>query len=508
MDICPYFREYHIIMKKPLKILLYIISLIIIVLALSKSFKQYYGCRLDGDIAESVLPYPDIQKTFDDPTGIKTIINNDSHLGPNRFFSHYFLHKTFREIPFLLQNFYDPIESVYYTSAISKLLMQILILFLLTTIILGSFNIFSLKFIVTFLILIPFIPTNGTHLSHEIGLIDRSVTYSFFYAIPLIFLLLYYLPLFFEFLHNKKIKMNWILIILWAIFAIIACFSGPIIPPTILIANFILLFYLFIKNWKENTNRPFFEKVVKALKLITVRNYLFLLPISLLALYSTFLGTYNMAYSGVQLPLKDLYLILPRGVLNSLATISYLMILLLLISHYLIVFYKYRNDLQAKKIFDLYRFLIIFSIIYILILPFGGYRPYRPLILRYDTIIPITVLSIITIYYTFLFIVKQFKTETWKYWLKTTYFVMFFAILVIFAAKNKTKTYNSCEKLSLYTIANSKEEIVILDNECAVVGWEPIYSPEESKPYAELLYFWNITDEVKLYYNLPKSNEK
>jgi len=492
-------------MKKTHKIFLYTISLILIVLALSKSFKQYYGCRLDGDLAETILLYPNFQKTLDDPTGIKTIINNEKRAYPNRIFSQYFLHKTFTEVPFLLQNFYDPIESVYYTAAIAKLLMQVAILFLLTVIILGSFNLFSLRFILTFLILIPFVPTNGTHLSHEIGLIDRSINYSFFYALPLIFLMLYYIPIFFEFLHNKKIKMNWILIILWTIFAIISCFSCPLLPPTILITNLILFFYIFLENWEKNKNHAFWKKIFKTLKTITVRNYLFLLPISFLALYSLFLGTYNNDFSEAQLPLQDLYLLLPKGVLNSLATFSYIIILLLLVVNYLIVFYKYKSDSQSKKIFGLYRFLIAFSIIYILLLPFGGYRPYRSLILRYDTIIPITVLSIITIYYTFLFIMKQFKTGTWKHWLKITYSVVFFAILIIFAIKNKTKVYNACEKSSLYVISQSKEDIVVLDNDCAVVSWNPLYTPEESKPHAELLYLWNITDRVKLYYNSPES---
>ena len=494
-------------MKKPIKILLYLISLTLIVFALSKSFKQYSGCRLDGDIAESVLPYPGVQKTFDDPTGIKTIINDDKHWGTNRFFSHYFLHKTFRKLPFLLQNVYDPIESVYYTAAIAKLVMQIFILLLVTGIILGNFDIFSWKFMAVFLILIPFFPTNGVHLSHEIGIIDRSVTYSFFYAMPLIFLLLYYLPLFFELLHDKKIKMNWFFVILWIIFAIIACFSGPLIPPTILIANFILFLHLFAGNWHKNKSQPFFQGIIKALKLITVRNYLFLIPISFLALYSTFLGTYNIAYSEAQLSLKELYVLLPKGVLKSLSTISYAVILLLLVANYLIVRYKYKTHSQAKKIVGLYRFLIVFSIIYVLLLPLGGYRPYRPFILRYDTIIPVTVLSIITIYYTFLFIMRQFKTETWKYWLKTTYIVVFFAILVIFAVKNSTKVYNTCEKASLYIISQSKENIVVLNNDCAVVSWEPLYTPSESKSYGELLYLWNITDEVKLYYNSPESKK-
>ena len=62
--------------KKTLRIVLYAVILIFILFDLSNSFKQYYAARLDGDIAESILPYPTIQKTFDDTTGIKTIINN------------------------------------------------------------------------------------------------------------------------------------------------------------------------------------------------------------------------------------------------------------------------------------------------------------------------------------------------------------------------------------------------------------------------------------------------
>jgi len=72
--------------KKNARILLYSILLVFVLLSLARSFEQHRAMRLDGDIAESVLPYPDIQKTLDDPTGIKTIMNKDKHIGANRFF--------------------------------------------------------------------------------------------------------------------------------------------------------------------------------------------------------------------------------------------------------------------------------------------------------------------------------------------------------------------------------------------------------------------------------------
>jgi amino acid transporter len=199
-------------------------------------------------------------------------------------------------------------------------------------------------------------------------------------------------------------------------------------------------------------------------------------------------------------------MILPKGMLKNFTTISYSIFLFLLLSNYFIVFFKYKKDEQAKKIFGLYRFFIVFTIIYIALLPLGGYRPYRPLILRYDTVLPVTVLSIITICYTSIFILKQLKTEKWKYYLKTVYPSVFFLILLFFVIRNKSYIFNECEKQSLYIISQSEEDVVVLENNCTVVGWNPIYNPQESKNYGELLFLWKITDKPKLYYNLQNNN--
>ena len=493
--------------KKTAKIFIYSILLLFILLGLARSFRHYYVARLDGDIAESVLPYPPIQKIFDDPVGIKTIINNDKHQGPNRFFSHYFLHKTFRILPQFLQNFTEPIESVYLTAAVAKIMMQILILFLFVMIINGKLKIFSLSFIGTAAFLIPFFHTNGKYLAHEIGILDNSVSYCFFYALPLIFLLIYYLPIFYERIHHKKIKMNWFLILLWFMIAIMACFSGPLNAPVILITNFLLFLHLFYRNWKTHIVTSFYLRIKICIQKIDKRFYLFLFPIAFLALYSSFLGTYNNVYADVQLSLIERYRVLPKGIFKSFTTVSYIIFLVILLSNYLIVSLKYKQDSQAKIIFGLYRFLIVFSVLYIILLPLGGYRPYRPLILRYDTIIPITVLSIITICYTSIFILKKLKTEKSKYYLKFVYPSVFLIILCFFLIRNKTYFHNECEKPSLYIIANAQEDTVVLYNDCRVVGWEPIYNPEESRNYGELLYLWNITDKPKLYYNVvPNKN--
>jgi len=383
--------------------------------------------------------------------------------------------------------------------------MQILILLLLVVIISGKTNIFSLAFMSIAALLIPFFQTNGRFLAREIGLIDRSVSYCFFYALPLIFLLLYFLPIFYELLHHKRIKMRGFGLILGSIFAVISCFSGPLNSPVILITNLLLFLYLFHRNWKVAPIESFFKRIKVSFKNIDKRFYLFLLPITLLALYSTFLGTYINAYAEAQISLKELYLLLPKGILKTFTSISYIIFIVLLISNYLIVFFKYKNDEQAKRIVGLYRFLIVFSMLYILLLPLGGYRPYRPFVLRYDTMIPITVFSIITICYTSLFILKQLKTENRRTYLKKLYPSVFFLILLFFLIRNNTYIYNECEKKSLYILSQTEEDITALAHNCFVISCGEIKVPKESKNYGELLYLWNITDKPKLYYNLPKN---
>lgn len=490
--------------KKIIRISLYIALLTFVVLDLQHSFGQYCAATLDGDIAESVVPSPEAQKILDDPTGIQTIVNNDKHLGPNRFFSHYFVHKTFRTFPQLLQNFCDPVQSVYLTSAIAKLIMQITILLLMTTIIVGRFNLFSLQFIATAAILIPFFQTNGWELILQIGIIDISITYCFFYALPAIFLLLYYLPIFLESMHGRVMKMKWYFIILWIILIFLACFSGPLNTPIILITNAILCTHLFCKAWQTVKNQSFFKKTWTTLQTISKRNYLFFIPITLVALYSFFLGTYNNAYNDIQLSLKEMLSILPQGIWNTFTSTGYLIMVFLLFTNYLIIYLKYNDTPESKKIFGLYRFLLIFSLIFLLLLPLGGFRPYRPFFLRYDTIIPVTLLSIITIGYATLFIIKQLLPEKWSS-LKIIYPTLILFFSIYFTIKDKIYVYNDVEKASLYLIANSKEDIVALDNDNAIVAWAPIYDPAESRGNAELLRIWNITDTLRLYYNSPSS---
>jgi hypothetical protein len=76
-------------------------------------------------------------------------------------------------------------------------------------------------------------------------------------------------------------------------------------------------------------------------------------------------------------------------------------------------------------------------------------------------------------------------------------------LLVIFIYTNSDRVIdkNSCEKLALKEISESKDSIIELDYDCPVLAWDRILKPEESELNGQLLNIWRITKERKLYYN-------
>ena len=96
------------------------------------SFVQHFNMPLDGDLSCVVLPDGMYQHIWDDPLGWNTISSQQPTITPNRFFAHYATRTWFRSVPFFLQRFMSPIDSLYATAALAKTLIQILILLLLS----------------------------------------------------------------------------------------------------------------------------------------------------------------------------------------------------------------------------------------------------------------------------------------------------------------------------------------------------------------------------------------
>ena len=462
------------------------------------SFFQFYHTPLYGDIAEIVLPKPGNRyyQILHDPFGLNVLLRNEIYLNPNRFFANWSVSTYFKNIPFVLQKFVKPIESVYLSCAIAKIIFQILIIYLLSVYIGKSKNILRSDFIIAASLITPLFQTYG--FNRYMGIIDHSVIYSFFYALPMGLLLLFLLPFYNTFYYNSKLRMNYLIKSLWFLLMVVLTLSGPLIPGVVLILCTLVLLNMGMKNFKQMEVGSIFKRIWFSIKKMRKIVLFYFIGISILSIYSLYIGKNNTSNYYVSSTLIQQYSKLYHGILNLSIEKSVFPLFLLIIAisvNMILIRKNYKSD-EGNKILKLIRWIGIFSIIYILLLPLGGFRIYRPYIIRYDTIMPITIGIIFAFGSTSFYVIKNITGRHKKIYLPfVLIFLMFFTII----DGNKIKDYE-CEKKAIETIAQSTDKIVRLDSDCPVMEWHKIYDYKQSEYNAELFYYWNITKEKKYYF--------
>ncbi|MGN6647258.1 MAG: hypothetical protein ACTHJT_12095, partial [Cytophaga sp.] len=134
----------------------------------------------------------------------------------------------------------------------------------------------------------------------------------------------------------------------------------------------------------------------------------------------------------------------------------------------------------------------IFSVVYILLLPMGGYRDYRPFILRRDTILPVLVLMYFCWGASSVLLIKLFKGLV-----KRIYICFLIGISFFYMKKDTVPTYtNTCEKEYLQELAiksKGPEKCIKLKRDCTVINWGFTDSCEQSELLGSMLYYWHIT---------------
>ena len=461
------------------------------------SFVQHYNETLDGDMGESVLPLDYIKPLYHDPVGVKMLVSGEPHAAPNRFFSHYLMYGTYRTLPFLLQNFTDPIHSLYYSNAICKTAMQIMLVLLLSCIVCGGFQFRRLKFVLSCLFFSALMQTCG--FTRSIGLIDPSITYSFFYALPLVFLLLYLLPFIFREFYNKKMIRNKVLEIIYSlVFLVLTCFSGAINPAVALVLILVLLIRYFVTFLRKGSS------LIDAVRQMPSHYYRFLLPLGLLSLYSLYLGTYNTMWQDTSVSLSERYALLPQGFMRMFITYNggFGILFLLCVINYLVI--RFSNPEKGREKRSMFLWILCFSVIYIVLLPFGGYRPYRPYIIRYDTIMPISCLLIFYYVYSSIFLLRQ---NIFRLSRKIIYGIWTAVVVLFFFLKDTPRTYrNNLEMAALKEIQASPSDTIMLSGiPTSVISWEKPKNEADSEVAGRLLKLWKVTDTEKRFYFPPQN---
>ncbi len=479
------------------KQILYFILLLLLMADLGYSFVQHLSQPLDGDMAWNIVPENDVKPILKDPFGFGAIINDYSYPNPNRFFCHYTMKEYFDFIPLAIQKWESPVDSIYLSCALVKTLVQLMIIILLAVAITGKTDFRNTDVLVAAVLVTPLFQTEGYQ--GYMGIIDRSPTYVFFYALPAAFLLLYFLPFFLQYFHERKPSNLPLIYVLWIPFAIVLCLSGPLNPGIVLIASLLLFIDKIHRNYIQSNQRNVLKKILSSVSGIPKKYWFYLMPISLFALYSLYLGRYNS--NNLPVPLGELYSRLPEGILNPLTIKLGFPVLIFILGLNLVIIGRYFKTAAGKKILRFSKWAGIFILLYILLLPLGGYRENRFNVIRYDTIMPVTLTLIFLFGLSALFLFKNLPGMQ-KRW----YIPLICGVLLLYTLNDEPQfDKNRCERMALKEISESPSNRVLLTTDCTVLSWKVILKPEDSRLNARLLIRWRVIGHEKLFFYAPTS---
>lgn len=458
------------------------------------SFLEYYYIPLDGDISAGVVPSSFVQQVLDDPFAFHLLSTGEKHVNPNRFFAHFFFKEYMQKVPILLQNLTDPITSVYLSCALLKFMIHFFVIFILASLISGTKICFDKKFLISAALIVPLIQANG-YWGH-MGINDRSITYTFFYALPIVLLMLYMMTLYEIIYWNEVPKINILKSLIILAFAVILPLSGPLIPGLILIVSLLTVIH-YLQSGDRTEDLFSFNHLNSSFQKIPLPVFLLLVPACLVSLYSLFLGRFDLNYNSDTIPIADRYMKLPLGIYYQVSQSLGVPLLLIIIGVNYFLIKKQFNYAEGHIINGSLKWIGIFSAVYLLLLPLGGYRPYRPNILRYDTFIPITIALLYFYGRSSFFLLQNLKSK-----IHTFYLIVLLVFFAIYMNSDHLETGDyQCERKAMEFLANSPNAITILPTDCNIMAWRDKFeNPERSELNAQLLQFWGITREKKLYY--------
>ncbi|SFQ57920.1 hypothetical protein [Hymenobacter arizonensis] len=483
--------------------------LLFLLLDLSYSFWHYMQFALDGDLAPIVWPSESYARLLHDPFGLGVLLDSDVYAAPNRFFAHYTIYVYFRYVPLLLQKLMlNPVDSVYVACGLLKLAVHMLVVYVLAVAVSNSVSVLSKRFLVAAALITPFFQTSG--FNNAMGIIDWSITYTAFYALPMSLLLLFFLPFLRAALHGEPLRESWIGYVGLLGLVLLLSFNGAIVPAVVLIVCPTVLLLCWYRRFAARpATEPVWPRALRALgdvpRILLVSFGLF----SLLSLYSMFIGMNNSENLWVSLPLAERYKRVPRGLLYLFTgyyqptdKYGYTFLAALALANVVAVWRLLPAPL-AGKFLTVFKWLVLFAAVYVLLLPLGGYRSYREYIIRRDTILPITLGLIGFVTLSAYYLLKHLPRPA-----QQRYAAAVVACLALFTITDRYKASesNTCERSLFAQLAASSEPIARLPATCTLMDWRPVTDYHQSGINAELLHYWGIIKTPKRYYQQEELN--
>lgn len=461
------------------------------------TFWQAYQLPLDGDLMGVVVPAPFYSKVLHDPFGWGVVARNETYAATNRFFAHATMWQYWRWMPHLLQYITNPINSLYASSALFNTIAQTLLILILGAYIrLGAgLDRGDWGYWVAVALVVPLFQTYGFY--EQIGIINWAITYTFFYAFPAGLLLLLMLPFYRAAYYGQPLHLRTWQVVLLILLMVVVVFNGPVVVATVAVLMMGIGIYWAWRQWQATTARLTPRTITygwlskQALALLAL--------LASLSIYSLYVGRNNAENTHTH-TLAELYALLPTGFSNELQLNWGLPLLLLfivvnsqLINHFV------TPSVQRQRVLVIVRWVTAFSVVFILLLPFGGYRIYRPYLIRGDSVMPVLLGLFYAYGVTTCFLLFQLRGRMRSGYLAAV--LLFASVFIYEDLVFKMPNNNDCERWALDQIARAPEPVVRLAPFCNVLSWDLIRDYNYSDLNAEMLQYWGVTEEKKLYYH-------
>jgi len=467
--------------------------LLLLVANLVYAFFQHYHAILDGDMGIVMLPAKNFVRVLTDPLGLGVLLHHDHYNATNRFVLHWSLYTYFRTFPFLFQHFVSPIDSVYLSCAFAKVCFQAGLTYVVGVYVSGQFKLFNKDFLLAALLMTPLFQNCGY--VWDIGIIDPPVSYAFSYAYSVLLLAIFFLPFFLVTFHKRTIRFSFLLTALLLFLSWAIAFNGPVSAPVVIIVCGFMFVEQMRQGMEKNVALPFIARIRASMGAIPRPFYLILGFAVLMSFYSFFIGRNNIENFAKQMPLMARYAKLP-GSVAAFFTREGLAMLLVMIGVNVFFMLRKRTP-QTDMMLRLLGWIVLFCAVYVTLLPMGGYRFYRPEIVRRDVMVPVNATLISFYVLSTYYLLQQIPQRYYKIYL---FLVVIPLTRFVIADKLYNQFDNSCERAGLAQIAASKEHIVLLPQDCSVMEWGKITDYTQSKVNADMMRVWGITHEEKYYY--------
>lgn len=465
----------------------------LVLLDLAFTCWRNYQLPLDGDLAPTVLPAPWYAQVLHDPFGWAALTRHELYSGPNRFFAHAAMGAYWKLVPRLLQHLVAPISSLYVANALFTTFTQAGLLFLLASLVQLATGAARAQRWVIAALLVPFFQTAGGFYE-QMGITDRATTYTFFYAFAMLLLLVLLLPFYRAAVQQQPLRLPAPQALLLVGLMVVVSFNGPVATATVAVLLVLVAGYW---AWQRPGQRG---QAGASPGWLAGQTRGLLAILGVLSVYSFYIGRFNIENSHTH-TVWQLYQLLPGGLAHYLLFQAGLPVLLLAVLVNVVLVRRQAPSPGRQRLLRTLGWVGAFAGLYLLLLPLGGYRSYRPYLLRNDTALPVLLGVLFAYGYSAYFLVGQLRGRG-----RGAYGLGVLALSGFFLQADGLADYaptSDCERWSLDQLARARPPVVELAGFCPVLTWGLAADPQQSEVAGQMLYYWHVTPAVKTYYQKP-----